>query len=239
MAKRKTRILRDIPGFADYIVKTDNRQLDIDPVTTNPRFQNWGWTPAESTAWTGFRTATDPLWAIYDSDTLRNKDAKEQINLIIKQAVAYDKEHKLLDKIGITPVPPATLLDFEIFRVIRGTPLADIVPTISDEDLGKPLVSIHKIDHLKHVLKITPEIDGSHGVVNRIKDMEVYRAIVAPDAPEPTPDKYEYMGDAKRRRFTSEFADGDFRKDVWYKARIEGTNGKKYTFSKPFRETIV
>src|SRR5438045_3231877 len=104
MSGEKTRIPREINRFAKYIGITDDRQLEIDPATTNPRWQNWGWTVSESGQWTAFRTTSDGLYNVYKQPDFRTDDVKNQLTALIKSVVAYDQEHKLLDKISITAV---------------------------------------------------------------------------------------------------------------------------------------
>src|ERR1041385_4052666 len=42
--------------FNAYIINTDNRQLATNPITGNPYWTDFGWTNAESAAWTADRT---------------------------------------------------------------------------------------------------------------------------------------------------------------------------------------
>jgi hypothetical protein len=239
MANGKTRISREVNSFADYMDITDDRQLEVNPITTNPRWQDWGWTLTESGQWTIFRTKCDALYNVYKQDAFRNDDVRNNLKQLIKDVVAYDKEHKLLDKISITPVPPAEIADFEKFNVKRGTPLADTTPTQSDVELGQPDIDIRTVKHLEHFLDVMPEDIGNPVVAGNIKNIEVWRAVVAAGTPEASPDQFTYVGDAKRRIFKSTFTDDQKRKDAHYKARIKGKNGKYYGFSKVVVETII
>jgi hypothetical protein len=239
MSGEKTRISREINKFATYMGVTDDRQLEIDPVTTNPRWQNWEWKLAESGQWTLFRTTCDGLYNVYKQDAFRNDDVKNQLKQLIKDVVAYDKEHKLLDKISITPVPPAEIADFEKFNIKRGTPLEDTTPTQSDVELGQPDITVKEIKNLEHFLKVLPMDRGSRPVANHIKSIEVWRAIVAGGTAEARPEQFTYVGDVKRNLFKSTFTDDQKRMDAHYKARIKGKNGKVYGFSSVVVKTIV
>ena len=81
-AKAKTRIPRKIKEFEDYINSTDDRQLAIDPATTQPYFKGYGWTAAESTDWTAFRTTSNALYAKWKyKETLRTKQITDDAML--------------------------------------------------------------------------------------------------------------------------------------------------------------
>jgi hypothetical protein len=163
----------------------------------------------------------------------------ENFHILIDEVVAYDQEHKLLDKITTAAMPPAVVNDFEIFNVLRGTPLADSTPTNSDAIPPQPHVHIKEVTHLTHLLEVTnPEHTGL-GRGPGIKDIQVWRAIVAGGSPEPDASAYTQIGDAERGRFTSTFEEGDKRKDAWYKARMKGTNGKYGLFCAAVSETII
>jgi hypothetical protein len=148
MPSQGSRIPRDIETFADYMEATDNRQLATDPSTLAVRHLNWGWTPAHSGDWTDFRDRSDALWALYENKAMRRTVDTENFYILIDEVVAYDKEHKLLDKISIALMPPAVTEDFEIFNVVRGTPLADTTPTVSDVTPPQPHIHIKEITHM-------------------------------------------------------------------------------------------
>jgi len=239
MANSKTRIPREINKFATYMGVTDDRQLETNPITTQPRWKDWGWVLTESGQWTLYRTTCDTLYNVYKQDAFRNDDVKNNLKQLIKDVVAYDKEHKLLDKISITSLPPAEMADFEIFNVKRGTPLADTTPSQSDVELGQPDIDIRSVKHLEHFLDVMPMDKGTRGVTNNIKNIEVWRAVVAAGTAEASPEQFTYVGDVKRKIFKSTFTDDQKRKDAHYKARIKGKNGKYYGFSKVVVETII
>jgi hypothetical protein len=234
-----SRIPRDIETFADYMEATDNRQLAIDPATTNPRFQNWTWTPAQSTDWTDFRDRSDALWALYENKAMRRTVNTENFYILIDEVVAYDQLHKLLDKITTAAMPPAVVDDFEIFNVVRGTPLADSTPTVSDVIPPQPHIHVKEVTHLSHLLEVTNPAHTGPGKGPGIKDIQVWRALVAGGAAEPDASAYTQIGDAERGRFTSTFEEGDKRKDAYYKARMKGTNGKYGLFCAAISETII
>ena len=72
-----------------------------------------------------------------------------------------------------------------------------------------------------------------------IKDIQVYRALVAAGAPEPDADKYLYIGDSLRGYINSVFTDGQVRMDAWYKACLESTNRTKGPFCVAIKATVI
>ena len=92
MAKKTSRIPRSINQFSIYIVNTDDYQL------SGGNYVRWIWTPAESGAWTAFRTQWVPLYNRYsDKKAGRTTDIKDQLNQIIRNCIKYEQEHHLLD----------------------------------------------------------------------------------------------------------------------------------------------
>jgi hypothetical protein len=128
---------------------------------------------------------------------------------------------------------------FETFNVKRGTPLADTTPTDSSIIPGQPDIKIAEVKHLTHVLDVTNPAHSGFGKGPGIKDIQVWRALVAGGAPEPDASAYTQAGDAERGKFTSTFTDADKRKDAWYKARMHGTNGKYGEFCTAMMQTVI
>jgi hypothetical protein len=239
MSSEGTRIPRDPAKFLAYMVNTDDWQLSIDPATSAPRFQNWGWTPAESTAWTDFRDRAVVLNTDYATVAKRSTDLLNKIKILLDEVVDYEQDNKLLDRMSVKKIPPAAVEDFEKFNVVRGTVLADTTATTSDATPPQPHVHIKEVTHLTHLLEVTnPDHDGP-GRGPGIKEIQVWRALVAGGAPEPDASAYTQIGDAERGRFTSTFEEGDKRKDAYYKARMKGTNGKYGLFCAAVSETVI
>jgi hypothetical protein len=131
--------------------------------------------------------------------------------------------------------------DWLIFNVKKGTALEDKTKTPAEDPGTKvPGLSISEVGHLYHVLTITnPDAPTSKAKPKGIKDIQVYRALVADGAPAPADSDYEYIGDASRGRFISEFDSADVKKIAWYKARYENTLGKTGNFCNPESETVI
>jgi hypothetical protein len=239
MTVDNTRVPREIKEFYDYMQATDDRQIEIDPITTNPRFQNWNWTAAHSGAWTDFRDRSDALYDLWKVKALRRQDDTNNFNLLIEEVLAYDKLHKLLNKIADSTMPPTVLADFETFKVKRGTPLEDTTPTVSEEIPLEPNVDIRDVQHLVHIVEVRNPAHSGYGKGEGIGEMQVWRAVVTGGAPEPDANAYVYVGKAKRGLYRSEFSDTQKRMDAYYKARMESTAGKVGAFSNPVSETII
>jgi hypothetical protein len=237
--KEKPRIAREIAKFFTYMQNTDNRQLEIDPSTTNPRWQNWGWNAAQSSDWTDFRDRSDALYILWSVEEMRRKDDTNNFNLLIDEVVAYDKEHKLLNKIANSAMPPTVLADFEIFNVVRGTPLEDTTPTVSNEIPGQPDFDIRDVQHLVHIVEVHNPENTGFGKGEGIRNIEVWRAVVPAGAVAPDANAYVYVGDASRGLFRSEFTGDQKRMDAYYKGRMVTTSGKRGAFCTPVSETVI
>ena len=75
-----------------------------------------GWTAAELTTWTGYLTAWQPYYIKYlDKRNARTPAVTEILNGFIDKACAYNKSHKLLDRIAAST--SATTTDLNIFRI--------------------------------------------------------------------------------------------------------------------------
>ncbi|MBI3502379.1 MAG: hypothetical protein HY063_11350 [Bacteroidetes bacterium] len=249
-----SRIPTTIDLFHKYIIDTDDLQLSIDPNTNNPVYQNWGWTAAESAAWTAFRTKDNALYKKYSVKKLRNSDITEKLNLNRKDCLKYDHDkdtgHHLLDKIALS----GSVSDCETFKVKRGTVLQDATLTRVAEPGSKEAgIVVREIGHLFHKLAIV-NIDKSKkkGREKGIKEIEIWRALVKPPAPpanqnanqppqpmpvqnpnaEPDDSQYVHVGEAKRGLYLSTFESSDVGSTAWYKARMKNTRGEKGNFSK-------
>src|ERR1700751_393680 len=101
----ETRIPSTATEFPGYMDVTDNLQLSIDPSTGQPVYKNWGWSSAESAAWTGFRNQSDKLFLKLSDKKKSSTDVKDQMKILITTVKKHDHDpitgHHLLDKIAI------------------------------------------------------------------------------------------------------------------------------------------
>jgi len=241
-AKPKPRIPRKIKEFDDYISATDDRQLAINPDTTEPYYKLYGWTDAESEAWTAFRTASNGLYGKYkNKKTDRTTQVTEDAGLNITACIKYDNHpvegHFLLDNVAKN----GSTTDWLLFNVKRGTALQDTVGTPS-ADIGtkEPQINITDIGHLFHKLTFTnPDAPGSKAKPDGIKDIQIYYALTPADAPEPALSAYQYHGDFTRGHAIINFTAAEVKKVAWYIARYESTKGEKGSFCIAVSATII
>lgn len=124
------RVPRSLFLFNAYIINTDNRQLATNPTTSNPFWTDFGWTLAESNAWTADRTnfATNIYPPVADP-TLAPPGALQTAHNF--RNTFADNKASLLDKIVASG--KATPMDALIFHVdlehhdptFHTTPIAD------------------------------------------------------------------------------------------------------------------
>ncbi len=245
MATRATgRIPNKASAFAVYMQNTDNLQLSAGIPATTKKWQNWGWTAAQSAQWTSFRTQSDALYPQYADENHNNTSITDQMNILIKSTKKYDNDvlvgFHLLDKVALG----GTINDCETFRVKRNSPLAGVshqgaatarsvggIAVGTGASAGKPVLVIKKYDVGEHRISVTnPETPTSHALPDGIKFAKVYRyiGIAAPTGI----NQYMFVGNAKRGSVLSSFADADlsaFAANVsvyaWYIARYESNKG--------------
>ena len=237
MARKNERIPSNAAAFAVYMQNTDNLQLSAGIPATTKKWQNWGWTAAQSAQWTSFRTQCDLLYPQYADESRNNTSITDQMNLLMKNTKKYDNDvligFHLLDKVPLG----GTISDCVTFRVKRNSPLAGVSHQGAAAALsirasaGKPVLAIKKYDVGEHRLSVTnPETPTSHALPNSIKFAKVYRYI-GTTAPTGI-NQYMFVGNAKRGSVLSSFADADlsaFAPNVavyaWYIARYESNKG--------------
>jgi hypothetical protein len=245
MATKTTgRIPQKTSDFAIYMQNTDNLQLSAGNPATTKKWQNWGWTAAQSTQWTAFRTQSDLLYPQYADENRNSKGITDQMNVLMKTTKKFDNDaltgFHLLDKVALS----GSISDCETFRVKRSTPLANTShlgsPTTrsiggiavgTGASWGKPVLAIKKYDVGEHRLSVTnPDTPTSHALPDGIKFAKVYRYIgtVAPTGI----NQYMFVGNAKRGSVLSSFADADLSAFpantsvfAWYIARYESNKG--------------
>lgn len=110
-----TRIPRGIDLFNAYIVNT-NAYLVIGFPTNASRL---GILTAEQTQWNSFLTQWTPLYLKYsDKKNSRTTAVKDQMRAIIDDAVTFDQNKHLLDRIASSP--NVTIVDMETFNIKKG-----------------------------------------------------------------------------------------------------------------------
>ena len=228
-----SRINRDIKGFVPYMNDTDDYQKATDPATGGFRYLNWGWSAAQSTQWTAYRTLADSLFGKYNNKNIRNTDTTNKLHKLIDDVVLYDQQNKLLDKIAAANMPPAILTDFEMFNVKRGTVLASpgSLRTV-DPGMKAPLLTLKKTAHLLHQLHVAnPDNPKSVAKPKGIKEIMFYRATAAQGAAAPADGAYTYIGDVKRGKYVANYTTTDVGTVAYYKVRYKTKSGVFGAFS--------
>jgi hypothetical protein len=234
----RSRIPKDIKDFLPYLQRTDNYQKATDIATGNPRYLNWKWTAADSAKWTEVRNKVDKENKTYREIYQRNKHSATAILLLRKELMKYNRDKKLLSKISGTQLPPAVLADFEVFRIKQGTPLEQ-KRSYDEADLTPPIVSVRRLEHLTHYLRVRNPSHSGWGKGKKISVIQIWRAIVEADAREPKESDYHFIGYVKHGSFKAEFTQKDNRKDAWYKSRKVSTRGTWGRFSVALKVPVI
>lgn len=128
-----TRIPRGIMPFNSYINTTNTYFLAGTPTNAT----RLGIVAAETTAWTGFLTAWNPLFAKYmDKKNSRTTVVIEQLNALIEKTVAFDQTNHILDRIASST--SATIADLETFNIKTGL-LQKTTRTIPTTPIAEPV----------------------------------------------------------------------------------------------------
>src|ERR1035437_9754536 len=126
MGKNRQRVSSVASEFAAFMQRTDDLQLSPGRVAGTHKWQDWGWTAAQSAQWTAYRNQCDLLYPKYADPKHVNTDITDEMNLLIANVKKYDNDHltgaRLLDKVALS----GTISDCETFNVKRGTALAGV-----------------------------------------------------------------------------------------------------------------
>ncbi|MGD0709700.1 MAG: hypothetical protein ABR968_00820 [Bacteroidales bacterium] len=237
----KARIPREIAPFVPFMDETDDYQKAIDPVTTHFRYLNWGWTAAESAQYTTYRQQADALYDKWSDKKLRNTDITEQLHQTIDNTVKFDQVHHLLDRISCSPMPPAINTDFVVFKIKKGTPLADVSLTrAAFPAIKPPHVEVKKVIPGAIQLHVTnPDKPKSVARPKGIKEIEVWMAKVPLRSLAPADTVYIYVGEVKRGKYVGNFTDADIGMVAYFKVRYKNTHGEHSPFSPAISSTII
>lgn len=111
-----SRIPRTIDPFHNYINSTAEHLEAGTPETNATRL---GFSPQETSGWTGFKVRWNPLYEKYkDKQTSRTTAVKNQLLLLIGETIEYDKSYNFLDRISVSLA--VTVDDLAIFNIKKG-----------------------------------------------------------------------------------------------------------------------
>ncbi len=222
----QVRLRRSIKDFEiDITFTTDYIQQPCDP-SPSINGLRLGWMQAEIDQWVGFKTAWAPLYVKYgNKKATRTTQVKDSLNAIIAEAVSYEKQKHLYERIAVSP--NATIMDYEAFKIKRGTPLEDKIATPAPPPGNKRVaIALKKMGHTFHQLLVTsPEKEG-RGKETGVKEILMYKAVTAADAAAPAITAYQYVGDVSRGLINIDHLDTEVGKKAWYFARIKNSRGE-------------
>ncbi|HLG35911.1 MAG TPA: hypothetical protein VI757_13610 [Bacteroidia bacterium] len=234
-----TRIPTQPSALASYLETTDDYQTAA-ILPAPPNYTRWNWTSQESTDWHDFRVNYGTLYQKFSDKNTRNKSIVAQQKVLNKAIHKYDNDtvtgHHLLDRVALT----GTIDDCEIFRVKRGTALADTTPT-GPPDPGSVAVTIaiKKSEHLLTQLLIKTADQVGRGRPKGIKEIMVFKAITAQNAPAPALKDYQYVGDVKRGLTNVQHEDTVEGSKAWFFARVKNSKGETGPPSSPVSVSVM
>jgi hypothetical protein len=160
---------------------------------------------------------------------------------VIDNMVKFDQVHHLLDRIACTPMPPALNTDFNVFKIKKGTPLADVALTRAAlPGIKAPNVTVKNVIPGAIQLHVTnPYKPKSVARPKGMKETEVWMAKVPLKSVAPADTAYVYVGEVKRGKYIGTFADTDIGFVAFFKARYKNTHGEHSPFSPPVSSTII
>ena len=146
MTEQTSIISKEPATFNTYIINTNARQLAINPVTTNPFFVDYGWTPLQSSAYkTDWRDKwVNDIYPKYIDPLQSTGNQKLLTHQFINDFDIWVHEEKLLDKIKASDVftqTESTIWNIDFERDIP-TPLsapitAQIFASVAGRGMGK------------------------------------------------------------------------------------------------------
>jgi hypothetical protein len=227
--EREPRISRNPAKCTEYMIITDDLQKSVLTAPDTLRYALYGWSAAESKAWSDFRVKCEKTYSVYSDPAKTGPGPRLAMHILIKQIRAYDNHpkegHHLLDKVALN----GTIDDCFTFNVKRGTTLEAKPRRYESKEINStPVISIKNIGLGNHTLLIEhPENLQSKKLPEGIIFVKIYRYIGS--EPPQKLNQYEMIGNAKRSEFISDFADLEFDTDkkvyAWYYARYESTKG--------------
>jgi hypothetical protein len=167
----KTIIPDAIPQFNTWIRNTNTRQLAINPDTTNPFWQDYGWSIAQSNA---YKTDWHDEWVLnlypkWSNALLKTKQVNADVETFMKNFSNFVEDELLIAKIkasGIASNADAITWNFTLERsepTVRTEPIAtDIVPEVISAGRGKIEVEVRA--HADQKRPNIPREDGADSV---------------------------------------------------------------------------
>jgi hypothetical protein len=147
----KGRIPRNIAGFHAYLMQT-TAYLSINTGGT-ANWQRLGWTQEEMRTWAGANNEWLNMYVKYaDKKLTRTTAIKDKLHKIKNDLIAYEQEHKLLNRIESSP--EAVLDDWEAFHIktrelrdnepspVHGSHLGTGAPIAAMKNMGGAIIDL-------------------------------------------------------------------------------------------------
>ncbi len=239
MANRVPRIMRTIKGFNVDISVTNHYLHQPSPPPFGINGLRIGWLQSEIDQWQAYLNQWLPLYLKYSNKrTQRTTGVIDELKWIIASTVDFERKNSLYDRIATCP--NSIIMDFEVFRVVRGTVLASKTHTRAPAPGSKVMVVvIKKVGHLFHQLLVTSPDHEGRKKEDGVKDIMMFRAVVGADEMDPPLEKYQYIGDVSRGLITSKHSDKDEGKRAWYIAFVKNSRGEIGPPSQPICCLII
>ena len=127
--------------FNTYIINTNTRQLAVNPVTTNPFFQDYGWSVAQSASYkTNWRDKwVNDLYPKYTDPLLSTSNQKTLTHQFIDNFDTWVHDQKLFDKIKASDVFSQTEATIWNIDFVRDTPTRLSAPIAAE---AHPIIAV-------------------------------------------------------------------------------------------------
>jgi len=240
MANRTTRLGRNIRTFdTDIKTTSDYIKIPCPPPVGQTNGTRLGWTTDQIEQWLDYRSRWDALKPLYENKkSTRTTEVITDMNDIIKEAVAYDKKHKLYNQVAANP--NAVTADYIAFNIVSGTSMADSTNTRSPEP-GTKIVSIalKKSSYLMHELLVTSPDHKGRGKEEGVKEILIYKAVVAITEVAPALSTFQYIGDVSRGLIKVNHDETTQGMRAWYIGRVKNSRGEIGDASEPVGFIII
>ena len=155
----------------------------------------------------------------------RTSEVTEDLKKIITDAVAYDKLHRLYNRIASNP--EATTADCIAFNILQGTPLAESTHSrVPDPGTKTVVISIKKSGYLMHLLSVTTPNHKGVGKEDGVKEILIYKAIAPLATGIPALSLFQYIGDVSRGSIKVNHEDANQGMRAWYIGKVKNSRGE-------------
>lgn len=197
MSTTRARIPGSIVPFNSYIEKTSDHMVKGNPVNNATRL---GILEPELQSWISFRDEWLPLFPQYaNKRNSRTLLITDQLHVIIRKTKAYDKKHRILDRIAASP--NVTVTDLTTFHIKSG-PLAKQSRTKPSKPISTLVApEIVQIGGGKLSIRCNNNADSRTAIIADANEVE-FRYLSGAEAPASANDPLLWQGVSTKARFT-------------------------------------